>query len=314
VPPAEEKEQESEPTNGRILHALDGDMYWEGATAPPSPTGSDVYLWDAFDQDTVSFLYASDKYWVVGEDGLAAGFECPSSSRCGGGFDGVESFGPDPDEITVPSQGSADSKSVHVIGFDGTLRDTLDISAATAPPNQTFSDLEWSPDGNHLAVSTDSYATECDASRDQCGGRLWIFDRDGGEPRLVYAERDPRYSGLRNLAWSPDSNSLAALVAPSAPCGFPVNAPPRVVVLRMSPDEPVRAETLVVFEDDGSRDGCILGHHLLLDFPFAWSPDGTRIAVLQNFEITEISVQNGEVLARHEAFSVEGPMAWLPKQ
>jgi dipeptidyl aminopeptidase/acylaminoacyl peptidase len=302
--------------NGRILHAWAGDTYWDGDTAPPPPTGSKVYHWDAFDQDTGWFLYAAEKYWIVGEDGLAAEFQCPVSSGCGGStccLGGIESFGPDSEEITVPSQGSADSESAHVIGFDGALRDTLDISAATISPHQTLSDLEWSPDGNRLAVSTDSFATECDASRDQCGGRVWIFDRDGGEPQMVYAERDRKYSALGDLAWSPRGTSLAALVAPATPCGFPVHAPPRVVVLRASPDEPVRAETLIVYDDDGNRDGCILAHHLRLDFPFAWSPDGTRIAVLGRDDITEVSVGNGEILARHEAGGAEGPLAWLPK-
>jgi hypothetical protein len=309
VPPAEEKQQQNVPMrNGRILHAKASDMYWEGSTAPPPPGGDPTYHWNAFDQDTGSFLYGAEgKYWVIGEDGPPiAEIDCPTSSDCGGYFGGEESFGPEPDEITVPS---TNSRSVLVIGFDGRLRATMDISAATTSPVQTVSDLEWSPDGNRLAVSTDLMFTDCD----RCRGRVWIFDRDGSDPQLVYTEREKRYTGLRDLAWSPDGNSLAALVAPASPCGFPVHAPPRVLVLRMSPDEPVRAETLMVFEDDGSRNGCILAHHLRLAYPFSWSPDGSRIAAMGGREIIEVSVDNGEVLARYETLGAEGPMAWLPE-
>jgi WD40-like Beta Propeller Repeat len=314
VPPAEEKEQESESMrNGRILHGQVDDMYWEGSTAPPPPGGDLTYHWDAFDQDTGRFLYVAQGYWVIGEDGPpVAEFDCPISWGCGGGFSAEESFGPDADEITVPSQDLADSGSVRVIGFDGTLRDTIDIASATSPLDQTLSDLEWSPDGNRLAVSTEPEG-DCDRSGDQCGGRVWIFDRDGGEPQLVYSEGAKGYDALRDLAWSPDSTNLAALVAPAGSCGFPVETPPRVVVLRASPDEPVGVETQIVFEDDGNRDGCILAHHLRLDFPFAWSPDGTRIAIMGRADITEVSAENGDVLARHDALGAEGPMAWLPK-
>jgi hypothetical protein len=87
-----------------------------------------------------------------------------------------------------------------------------------------------------------------------------------------------------------------------------------VVALRVAPDESVGAETLIVHEDDGNRDGCILAHHLRLDFPFAWSPDGTRVAIIGGGEITEISAENGEVLARQEALNAEGPMAWLSER
>jgi hypothetical protein len=327
VPPAEEREQESDPMrNGRILHAHPDDMDWLGSSAPPPPGGDKTYHWDAFDQDGGSFLYVAQtrerRYWVIGEDGPpVAEFECPTSSGCGGY--GIESFGPGADEITVPSQDLADSGSVNVIGFDGTLHDTLDISTATGPADQTLSDLEWSSDGTRLAVSTEPEGA-CDPTG-PCGGRVWILDRDGGEPRLVYSERESGYSALRNLAWSPDGNSLAALVAPRMSCGFPVETPPRVVVLRIAPDGTARAETLIVYEDDGSRDGCILEHHLRLDYPFAWSPDGSRIAVFGGSGITEVSAETGEIVGEREAAgapaqggpsfaaNVEGPMAWLPK-
>jgi hypothetical protein len=301
--------------NGRILHQ-DADSVWLDDTAPPPPGGDPSYRWDAFDQDTGSFLYtaqSSPRVWVVGENGLVAEFDCPPSSGCApnpmGTFQ-MSTFGPGPDEITVPS---ADGRSVDVIGFDGTLRDTLDISAVLAE-GQDLGDLAWSPDGNRLAVSTElELSTECDRSSGPCG-RVWILDRDGGEPELAYTERATEYTALRELAWSPDGDTLALLVAPPGFCAFPEQAPPRLVALRLASDEPVRAETLNVYDDESRARGCILADHLRLDFPFAWSPDGTRIAVFSGGGITEISADNGEVLTRHPGEGLAGPLAWLPER
>ena len=107
--PAEEKKQEIEPMrNGRIIHDYRG---------------------DAFDQDTGSFLYdfqaiderAGERVRVVGEDTQTiAEFDCPPSVRCGW----LQNFGPGPDEVTA-AEGDGGLGLVHVLGFDGTMRDTL---------------------------------------------------------------------------------------------------------------------------------------------------------------------------------------------
>lgn len=58
VPPAEERKQEIEPMrNGRIVQADSGP--WQDDTAPPPPGGDESYNWEAFDQDSGSFLYAT---------------------------------------------------------------------------------------------------------------------------------------------------------------------------------------------------------------------------------------------------------------
>jgi dipeptidyl aminopeptidase/acylaminoacyl peptidase len=238
----------------------------------------------------------------------------------------MDTFGPGPDEITVPSADSCAARgehglcaprSVHVIGFDGTLHDTLDISTVLSQGQDLYlGDLAWSPDGNRLAVSTEP-AFGCERSSPPCEAKVWIFDRDGGEPRLVHTERANEYTALRDLAWSPDGDTLALLVASSGYCEAQGDAWPQLVALRVAPDEPVRAETLNVYDDWGvgvEGKGCVVQDDYHVAFPFAWSPDGTRIAVTRGGGIGEISTENGEVLARHAGEGSDGTLAWLAKR
>jgi hypothetical protein len=336
IPPAEREEREQRETplpgpvrNGRILNSDSG--FWQGSTAPPPPGGQHSYAWDAFDEDTGSFLYTAQsidgRFWVVGADGLVAESDCPASSGCG--HNEMDTFGPGPDEITVPSADSCAARgpdglcaprSVHVIGFDGTLHDTLDISAVLSQGQDLYlSDLAWSPDGSRLAISTESDDFDCDRSSAPCEGKVWIFDRNGGEAQLVFTERAPEHVVLRDLAWSPDGRTLVLLVASNSyGYGFSDSASQVwacLVALRMPPNEPLRAETLKVYDDwDPGVKLTEVADDYHLAFPFAWSPDGTRIAVTSEGGIAEISAEDGEVLARHPGEGVWGPLAWLRKR
>lgn len=305
-PPSVIDDQEPGPmVNGVILHSDADDTYWDGVSELPPPTGDTAYHWQAFDQDTGSFLYAVDgRLWVVGQDGAVTRVGCHASADCM--VTAMVDFGPDSDEVTVPS---ADRGAAHVLGFDGTLRETLDISAAALAPAQVLADLAWSPDGSRLAVST-HYEPErsCDEAGGRCGPTVWIFDRDGGQPQLIYTGRPPEYT-LQDLAWSPDGETLALIAGPAGMlCGGPDR--PRLVALRVARGEPVLSETLHIYEDDGVS-GCILSRHFELAFPFAWSPDGTRIAITTAGAVAEISAEDGEVLVRHPSAGAEGPLAWL---
>jgi hypothetical protein len=297
VPPAEEGKQEIEPMrNGRIITSVNG-----------------MKEWQAFDQDTgffFFFTYWNDRASVIRQDGPAAKFDCRPNVDCE-----IASFGPGPDELTVPLTQS-DVGSLLVIAFDGTVRRTLDISPVVTQ-NARIIDFAWSPDRSRLAISTEP---DCDSS-DPCEGKVWIVEPDGGEPQLVFTERgsdeaDELYGNgtvLGELAWSPDGRSLTLLVASFFPKGYENNGVwPRLVALRLQPGQPVRAETLHVYDDVDMPEATIAWEWSFY-FAYAWSPDGTRIAVTSKGGITEISAEDGHVLARHQGKGGYGLLAWLPK-
>jgi len=300
VPPADETEQEiQQMRNGQIITSANAGQEWH-----------------AFDQNAGLFYYF--KYWterafVFDQDGPVAKFDCPPSVDC----EFATAFGPGPEELTVPGD-----QSVQVIGFDGKVRHTLEIS----PDSPVFideapiTDLAWSPDGNRLAISNEP---DCGYGSDACEGKVWIVERDGGEPQLVFTERAPA-----DLAWSPDGRSLTLLVS-SDVVEFDDIAHdgvwPRLVALRLQPGQPVRAETLHVYDDVGLPAWNDVPDGWRFYFASAWSPDGSRIAVTSKGGVSEISAEDGHLLARHSDESLDcetsganarrgcGLLAWLPE-
>ncbi len=323
------------PSTGSIVTA-DGHGWPEGATAPPRPeNANDPYDWSDFDPATGSFLHVEyifgSRIWILGEGGdEEANIVCPFSNCWG------TAFGPGPDEVTAlvldatcsgPTDcdhGPVRPERVQVIAWDGTVRESVDISAAfthdgTGTAERSLAGLAWSPDGSRLAVGTSGQeAANCDPFGDECGVEVWIFGRDGGEPQLVHTadpadgeHREPPV--LADLAWSPDGRTLAVSVA-SPPVGRP--AWPQLVALRFEPGEPVRAEVLHVY-DDVAPAGRRIFTSQYSQFALAWSPDGSRIAVTSDGGVAEISAADGRVLARHPGaagtIDVYG-LAWLPER
>lgn len=316
------------PRNGPIVTG-DGDGWPTGAAAPARPDDRRSHVWNGFDPASGSFLYVSagspTRIWVLDEDGHErADFAC-GWEACGRGA----VPGPGADEVTLVvwdgAQGWDVPERLQVTAWDGTARDTIDISAAFSHDadgavEQVLIALAWSPDGRRLAVHTVP-RPGCDSVQEPCAAQVWTFDRQGRDPRLVYtAPSDdsvepgswwqPR-SG--DLAWSPDGRSLGVLVLPS-PLGNPDW--PRLVVLRFSPDGTVRADTLHHYDRAGPPDSYISQMDYGATFPFAWSPDGTRIAVAGEGGVEEISAEDGQIVARHPGVGTDGEghshdLAWL---
>jgi WD40-like Beta Propeller Repeat len=132
-----------------------------------------------------------------------------------------------------------------------------------------------------------------------------------------------------DLAWSPDGRNLGVVVATNDEGGLAAGEWPRLVALRLDPGQPVRADELDTYDDKVRLVGTegLLPDHYFFEFAFAWSPDGTRIAVPSQGEVAEISADDGHVLARlpsERDFEVGGqgalfdggygPLAWLPER
>jgi WD40-like Beta Propeller Repeat len=278
--------------------------------------------WKEFDQPSGSFLYfpapgdaanaAGDHYAVVGKDGgELADLACPFSSECGG----PQAFGPGPQEVSIVEHAG---RELRVVGYDGAVRDTINLGDALA--GEMPASIAWSPDGRRLAVSTD-----CEHMPADCRAQVWIMDRDGGNPGVVHSEPAPTalVEGtklqplLRELTWSPDGDTLAFIVHTDA-CGAASDAGvwPHLVALRIQTGRATGAETLHVYDDINCH-GDLFPVHYPAHYNFAWSPDGTRLAVTSAGGFSEISATDGEVLARHTMSfdagedQVTGPLAWL---
>jgi hypothetical protein len=261
------------------------------------------YSWRSFDPESETGLFATGVgLTVVGPAGPLATLTCARDLRCSPEWSWLSyaaTLGPAADEVTVAS---ADA-TAQVIGFDGTLRRTIDLTA-TGTGGGEVGGLRWSADGSRLAVVTFQSVDEGDAAVT----RAWLVDREGGDAQLAYAlwfdETDPikragpDFDGEGHIwaasgwGWSPDGQSL--LLDVRTP-GQRMEYGAEVVVLHVPPEGPATAQTL---------------YHSNRHFDWAgnvaWSPDGTRIAVrtrvpgtLMRHRVTEISAEDGSVIAEH---------------
>lgn len=270
-------------------------------TAPATPTvngrltSAERYLggngggygWRDFDPDTETGLYVSDgttccpleSFTVVGRSGPIATLTCSGALACspeGTLVETVATLGPGANEVTVLS---SDHHTARVFGYDGSLHRTLDLSATISGGGEVFG-LRWSPDGSRLAILTVDYAREAPLPTVQ---RVWLLD-GSGDAQLAYS---PSRGNLIwepgwGWSWSPDGQSLMLDVKEPGSNGA------KVIVLRLHPEGAAIAQTL--YRSDRNFDWW--GN-------LAWSPDGTRIGVRTHHHITEISAEDGSVIAQH---------------
>jgi dipeptidyl aminopeptidase/acylaminoacyl peptidase len=148
----------------------------------------------------------------------------------------------------------------------------LDGSGSLQLTNSAASDYapRWSPDGKSLAFISD---------RDtEAGGRIWLLDLRGGEPRLL-ADTD---GDISDFAFSPDGTALV-YVSEVDPGASEDDSPQPIVIDRFYFKEDVRgylygqrvhlfllkvADGTVVQLTDGEHD----------EMQPSWSPDGKSIA------------------------------------
>ena len=295
--------------NGRITIA---ERYLPGSAA--------FYDWLSVDAISGTGLFVTENkkrkgLAVVGQTGRIATIRCAGDLKCPPKVFFRATLGPGSDEVTVEIGDGA----AQVIGYDGSLRRTIDITATMADGAEVRS-LRWSPDGSRLAV-----ATVQDPDSMRTVSRVWLVDPDGGDAELAFSlwyhrkawldkrlrdDIPPGFDGAGMLwtssswGWSPDGQSLLL----EAVLGLNRSD---VVILHLSPEgaaSPVMAQTL---------------YHSNRHFDWAgnvaWSPDGTRIAVRSSppgpeyrHRVTEISAKDGSVIAQHP--HLNGWLIWPARE
>jgi len=273
IPSPSETPTDSTTENGRI-------------TSVQRHLGADAsdYQWRAFDSASDQGLFVSDgpgeeleSLTVVGPAGPVATLACSDALPCPPSEDWssyAATLGPGADEVTVESG----DRTLQVIGYDGTVRRTLDLTA-TLDTVDDIRKLAWSPDGSRLAVATGAL-------------NLWLVEGDG-DPQLAYSSRVGRIWSLGG--WSPDGQSLLA-------DQYVGQTGADVVVYQLASEGSPAMTPHTLYRSN---------RHFDWAGNVAWSPDGTRIAVRTETSIVEISAEDGSVLA--EQPHLNGWLIWPEK-
>jgi dipeptidyl aminopeptidase/acylaminoacyl peptidase len=316
--------------NGIIVSSVGGDEAY-GQTPPSElppltdPGTAPFPVWQGFDQDSGRFLFtgnegpgslfddtATVRVLAPGLDAPVATINCVDACNW-------PAFGPEPDEVTAVTedfdQPGWPPRTAQVYGFDGSLQDEFDLSGvlggsepvAIGPGDDAvmfdfgIADMAWSPDGTQLAVSTFTGSREpiCTPAS-ACEARIWIVNRAGGDPVLIHRQSTPSRADpnpwlLTDLAWAPDGERLAL-----ASTRYYHERPPTLVIIAVASGQ---AQTVHEFDDCGACNP--------VNFGFAWSPDGTRIAVTSGADIALLTPDGTPV--DPAGGDGNGPLAWLAR-
>jgi dipeptidyl aminopeptidase/acylaminoacyl peptidase len=152
---------------------------------------------------------------------------------------------------------------------------------------QAVREIEWSPDGATFLFTADRDGDEFN--------QVYTVPVAGGRPEMFPSEADVQHY-LGGASWSPDGSRVA---------------------YAGNDREPTEQDIVVRDMATGEERRPVTGE--ALHFPTGWSPDGTRLLVLQvlsntNMNVLLVDLDDGEprLLTPHEGEAQFVPVGWAP--